>query len=333
MFWRRVANLFGTIRTELMSDFDKNPLALRQGAAAALTVAAVAAAMPAISYRAAEQRSDSAWAERVRIVEAALESAPQAHASQDLPIVLASLNAGQGYTARAHAALAPDAFDRHAVALAARVEETAAIAAFAPSVNALAAAQTRALEVDCLAEAIYYEARSESYHGQLAVAEVVVNRVRSKLYPDTYCGVVYEGSHRVTGCQFTFTCDGSLRHKPGGVAWVRANVLASQVIAGAVRPVTHRATHYHTTEILPYWSASLVETTRIGAHIFYRFPNRRERAALAAIPPELQAEADVAAAEIDAVEAVEAISATGGPAPMPVALPVAAVASGVTAAT
>lgn len=134
-------------------------------------------------------------------------------------------------------------------------------------------------ELNCLAEAVYYEARSERYVGQLAVAQVVMNRVRHPAWPDTICGVVYEGSERTTGCQFTFTCDGSLFREPGGRAWLRSMAVAEHAYLGFGRDVTRTATHYHTVAVDPYWNDSLVHTRTIGTHIFYRFPTRRERAA------------------------------------------------------
>jgi hypothetical protein len=130
----------------------------------------------------------------------------------------------------------------------------------------------------CLSQAIYYEARGESQRGQVAVAEVVMNRVRSPAYPNSICGVVYQGSHRSTGCQFTFTCDGSLNHRPRGRAWDRAQRVATAVMLGYTRPITQGATHYHTHAVNPVWNSGLVETTNVGDHVFYRFPNRSERA-------------------------------------------------------
>ena len=127
-------------------------------------------------------------------------------------------------------------------------------------------------EVDCLAEAVYYEARSETANGQIAVAEVVMNRVRDPRFPKTVCAVVYQGHYRETGCQFTFTCDGSLRTKPRGEAWDRAKAVAMNVMLGLNKPITNKATHYHTDYVNPYWKAGLVETKVIGTHIFYRFP-------------------------------------------------------------
>jgi spore germination cell wall hydrolase CwlJ-like protein len=125
--------------------------------------------------------------------------------------------------------------------------------------------------LDCLAQAIYYEARSESEDGQRAVAQVVLNRLRHPTYPSTVCGVVYQGSERRTGCQFTFTCDGSLAVPAGGPNWARARRLAAEALAGKVYGPVGHATHYHTVAVLPYWASSLVKSAVIGAHIFYRW--------------------------------------------------------------
>jgi len=135
-------------------------------------------------------------------------------------------------------------------------------------------------EINCLAQAIYYEARGESFAGQAAVAEVIMNRVSHRVYPDTICGVVYDGSERSTGCQFSFTCDGSMERTPRGRSWRRSQLVAEHVAIGFAPPQTRRATHYHTTAINPHWSGSLVQTGQIGTHVFYRFPSRRERAEL-----------------------------------------------------
>lgn len=127
-------------------------------------------------------------------------------------------------------------------------------------------------QLDCLSRAVYYEARSEDTVGQMAVAEVVMNRVRDPRFPKTICDVVFQGQYRDTGCQFTFTCDGSVRQKPTGGAWDRAKDVALHVMLGLNKPVTNKATHYHTDYVNPYWAPSLVETAEIGTHIFYRFP-------------------------------------------------------------
>lgn len=129
-------------------------------------------------------------------------------------------------------------------------------------------------EANCLAEAVYYEARSESRSGQVAVAQVIQNRVDSKHYPDSICGVVYQGSERTTGCQFSFTCDGSMDRTPKGKSWDRSENVARFVLSEAPRSLVGRSTHYHTTQIDPHWSGSLQKTGQVGSHIFYRFPFR-----------------------------------------------------------
>lgn len=125
-------------------------------------------------------------------------------------------------------------------------------------------------EAQCLAQAIYHESRSEAYAGQLAVAEVIMNRVASRRYPNSVCGVVYQGSKRRTGCQFTFTCDGSLKAGERGVSWAQSQKLAWKVMFGLHENVSDSATHYHAVYVKPYWSKGLVRTVKIGRHIFYR---------------------------------------------------------------
>ncbi|MGZ8282883.1 MAG: cell wall hydrolase [Allosphingosinicella sp.] len=125
--------------------------------------------------------------------------------------------------------------------------------------------------LDCLAQAIYYEAASESEDGQRAVAQVVLNRVRHPAWPDSVCGVVYQGPMRAGGgCQFTFTCDGSLTARPAGEAWTLARRLAGEALAGRSYTPAGLSTHYHTHAVSPSWAPSLVPTTSIGAHAFYR---------------------------------------------------------------
>jgi spore germination cell wall hydrolase CwlJ-like protein len=128
----------------------------------------------------------------------------------------------------------------------------------------------RALE--CLTQAIYYEAANEPESGQKAVAQVVLNRVRHPAYPSSVCGVVYQGSTRATGCQFTFTCDGSLARAPSTAGWARAERAARAALAGEVFAPVGYATHYHADYVVPYWSDDLLKSAAIGAHIFYRMP-------------------------------------------------------------
>lgn len=129
---------------------------------------------------------------------------------------------------------------------------------------------TRDRALECLTQAVYYEAATESADGQRAVAQVVLNRMRHPGFPSTVCGVVYQGSQLPTGCQFTFTCDGSLLRTPIPAIWARAKKIADGALAGHVfGPVGH-ATHYHADYVLPYWADSLLKQVQIGHHIFYR---------------------------------------------------------------
>jgi hypothetical protein len=153
----------------------------------------------------------------------------------------------------------------------------ALLAAAAPAVGSEpaepgrdSAANDRALQ--CLTEAVYYEARSESENGQRAVAQVVLNRMRHPAYPNSVCGVVYQGSERATGCQFSFTCDGSMGAAIEPDAWERARRIAAAALRGNVYRPVGLATNYHTTAISPYWAPSLVPQAVVGAHIFYRRP-------------------------------------------------------------
>ena len=129
--------------------------------------------------------------------------------------------------------------------------------------------RTRALQ--CLTAAIYYEAASEPDAGQRAVAQVVLNRVAHPSYPNTVCGVVYQGSERSTGCQFSFTCDGSLARVPSRMFWDRAQRVAADALTGLVYAPVGLATHYHTIAVHPYWAPSLNYLGTIGAHRFYSF--------------------------------------------------------------
>ncbi len=132
-----------------------------------------------------------------------------------------------------------------------------------------AAARSQALE--CLANAVYYEAGSQDDDGQRAVAQVVLNRVRHAAFPGSVCGVVFQGSTRPTGCQFTFTCDGSLYRQPSADGWSRAYRIAQAALAGAVYAPVGYATHYHADYVVPYWASTLAKNAVVGAHIFYRW--------------------------------------------------------------
>lgn len=141
-------------------------------------------------------------------------------------------------------------------------------------------AETIDSELMCMAQAVYYESAREPLEGQLAVAEVIANRMRDHRYPDTACGVVFQGATRTTGCQFTFTCDGAMQKKPVGENWERAKRIAAHVLMGIHEERTGGATHYHATYVDPIWNSGLVQTDKIGMHIFYRFPRGAEWASV-----------------------------------------------------
>ena len=124
---------------------------------------------------------------------------------------------------------------------------------------------------ECLTRAIYYEAASEPDDGKRAVAQVVLNRVRHPAFPNSICDVVNQGSHRATGCQFTFMCDGSLSRRPQTGVWMRSRRIAVEALNGAVYPPVGMATHYHADWVLPYWADSLTKVATVGTHIFYRW--------------------------------------------------------------
>ncbi|WP_232492570.1 cell wall hydrolase [Novosphingobium kaempferiae] len=124
---------------------------------------------------------------------------------------------------------------------------------------------------DCLAAADYYEA-GVGISDQRAVAQVVLNRVRHRAFPSTVCGVVFQGSERRTGCQFTFTCDGSLlRRTPSAVAWQQARRVATEMLLGQVEPIVGLATHYHTDWVSPAWDRTMDKIAVVRTHLFYRW--------------------------------------------------------------
>jgi spore germination cell wall hydrolase CwlJ-like protein len=143
-----------------------------------------------------------------------------------------------------------------------------------------ASADDRARAEECLTQAIYYEAAIEPVEGMQAVAQTVLNRLRHPGYPKSICGVVYQGSQRTTGCQFSFTCDGALARVPHPVLWERARGVALRSLSGFVLPTIGTATHYHADYVAPYWAPTLYKITQIGRHIFYRWtgPSGQPRA-------------------------------------------------------
>ena len=126
-------------------------------------------------------------------------------------------------------------------------------------------------DVECLTQAIYYEARNESEAGQAAVAEVVLNRSRHRAYPKSVCQVVYQRNSRT--CQFTFTCDGSIgRRAVNPVSWARAERIARDVYEGRSAQLPKNSVNYHANYVRPSWGSRLARVRQIGAHIFYGSP-------------------------------------------------------------
>ena len=122
----------------------------------------------------------------------------------------------------------------------------------------------------CLAEALYFEARGETVKGQFAVGEVIMNRVKSKRFPGSLCGVIHQGTGKKYQCQFTYTCDGHKEVIAEPRAYERVGKVARLLIDGQVPNLTDGATHYHTTAVRPRWSRVYTKTARIGVHLFYR---------------------------------------------------------------
>lgn len=126
----------------------------------------------------------------------------------------------------------------------------------------------------CLAEALYFEARGESVRGMFAVGEVILNRVDNNNYPDTLCNVINQGTGRKYQCQFTYTCDGKAENIAEPRSWERVGKVARLLIDGAPRVLTGGATHYHTKAVNPSWARVYPRTASIDSHYFYRQPVR-----------------------------------------------------------
>jgi len=243
-----------------------------QGVLGVSCFTAFVAAMPFIAGVNADQQSDEQFRDRsVQLAEIRQDDVQVTYALNDqsallshnwLQFVEVSLQRDPG------SALSPyAAFDRDQAAIGSLITL---------EVPKRTDAEEMVRQNQCLATAIYYEARSESLSGQLGVAEVIANRVNDHRYPNTICDVVYQGATRTTGCQFTFTCDGALDKKPRGAKWDKAQSVAAHVMMDLNERKTGGATHYHATYVDPVWNSGLIKTRQIGTHIFYRFPRGSE---------------------------------------------------------
>jgi len=137
-----------------------------------------------------------------------------------------------------------------------------------------------ARDLDCLTDAVYFEARGESKRGQQAVATVVLNRVKNPNFPKSVCGVVFQRAS--SGCQFSFACDGSMRHGRDEDAWEQARRVAARALSGYVLRDIGSATHFHTIDVSPDWGSQMLKVAQVGLHVFYRRNPHAESA------PELQ---------------------------------------------
>ncbi len=141
------------------------------------------------------------------------------------------------------------------------------------SIDPLELAAISSREQKCLADAVYFEARGESREGQIAVAQVVLNRVESGYYPNTICGVVYQNQDKLNRCQFSFACDGAAESIADHSAWRRAvDVARSVLLSGGKTRIAAvgNATHYHATSVSPVWARSMKKVDVIGSHVFYQ---------------------------------------------------------------
>jgi len=127
-------------------------------------------------------------------------------------------------------------------------------------------------EMKCLAEAIYFEARGEALEGQYAVGEVIINRVLSRDFPNSVCGVISEGANRLNACQFSYNCDGKLETIKENKIYERILKLSQILLEPSARFLTNGATFYHSKLVSPSWSKKFIKTNEIGNHVFYKLP-------------------------------------------------------------
>jgi spore germination cell wall hydrolase CwlJ-like protein len=251
-----------------------------------------------------------------RIAEAAAGGFSESVLQRDL----AAMDPAAQRLARAHDPLNEDAErDRQAALLNAGLETRAATPALSAS-----------RDLDCLTQAVYFEARGETPRGQAAVAQVVMNRVKNPNFPKTVCGVVFQGAAH-HGCQFSFACDGSMRQARETSAWDRARKIAARTLSGAVLADIGSATHFHTTGVSPDWGPQMLRVAQVGLHVFYRFnphaaPRPADddaRAVFASLPtPPAPTEFRLASALVEKAAEVKAPGPTTTAAPAPTIAPV-----------
>ena len=211
-------------------------------------------------------------------VERLQEAESGGYSQEALANAAGGLDASALTIANRHTSYGPNsasARDRQTELLMARLDEASKTPANTPARPfKMAGALDQSRDLDCLTRAAYYEARGEGADGMKAVTQVVLNRVRHPSFPNSVCGVVYQGSNRSTGCQFSFTCNGAMRGSVNRAAWDRARTIASKALSGQVFGAVGNATHFHTTSVRPSWRNNLVRVTQVGDHYFYRYGGR-----------------------------------------------------------
>jgi spore germination cell wall hydrolase CwlJ-like protein len=194
------------------------------------------------------------------------------------PVVLASLpGTVAGTSAQAYAATDDDAPAKAPFAAVIKPSNSLLVpnvdAAHAWVNDPLPPATRSAGELKCLATAIYFEARGEPERGQIAVAQVVLNRLKNPAYPKTICGVVYQNKNMYNRCQFSFACDGIKDRITDAGAWATAQTLARKVVndaSGMFLADVGTSTHYHAVYVRPVWAKHMKKMQKIGRHIFYK---------------------------------------------------------------
>lgn len=210
-----------------------------------------------------------------RLADAAIDG-PTGDVEPGPRMSVASINPATAAALDAIAGIAPPMETTPSVPMPAVASEQLAYArATAPVTGGFAtgtAMEVSSKELWCLASAIYFEARGETYRGQVAVAQVVLNRVKDYRYPDTICGVVYQNQNRRNSCQFSFACDGIPETISDRKSWAQAEDIAKRYTGGELYLTeVGGATHYHATYVRPAWAPRMNKVTQIGLHVFYKF--------------------------------------------------------------
>lgn len=272
-----------------LSKLDPRPVAATAAFGGLITLAVGGAYMGGVSAQASTVRTQAE-----RISTAGMDG----YSQEAMALAAGGLDASAMAIANRHDPYAIDGAatrDRQSELLTARLQSLStpeAVGSFRVS-----GARNQSRDLECLTQAVYYEARGEGQNGMKAVAQVVLNRARHPAFPKTICGVVFQGSNRSTGCQFSFTCNGAMRAAVNNAAWTRARNVASAALAGESYSAVGAATHFHTTAVAPSWRNRLVKVNQVGSHMFYRFGGRNGSAsnlsneiqASAAVPSLMQA--------------------------------------------